>query len=223
MLEGFHCCRTNGSLNKLEVCFMNRYAILAVVVALAGCAGSAAAPTMTTTVPGTIDLSRAFGPNVCDTPMHVDIAPIGGSFKVPTCEGWNGTIHYPRPSSPFHYDWGVRSSVTNNFGVPAPPSGSAIFYMLIINKGMHTPAFTNGGVMDTISNPKLSSSHFYSLMVYNFESDNQCRRPPPSGCPPWFANIGRPAPGKQSITFQSPLNGAVFNFSKAPVWQVIEN
>jgi hypothetical protein len=201
---------------------MTRYAIVAVVV-LAGCAGSAAAPTTTTVVPGTTDLSRALAPNLCDTPMHVDIKPIGGSFKVPECEGWNGTIVYPRPTGPFHFEWSVRSSVTNNFGVPAPPSGSAIFYMLIINKAMHTPTFTNGGVMNTILNPTLSPKHFYSLVVYNFESDNQCRRPPPSGCPPWFANIGRPAPGTHSITFQSPLNGAAFNFSKDPVWQFVQH
>ena len=95
--------------------------------------------------------------------------------------------------------------------------------MLIINEGMHTPAFTNPGVTNTISNPASSENHFYSLMVYNFEADNQCRRPPPSGCPPWFANIGRPARGKHGITFQSPLNGAAFNFSKDPVWQIIQN
>jgi hypothetical protein len=201
---------------------MTRFAVLLVVAALAGCAGFAGAPT-TTTVPGTNNLARSYAPNACDQSMHVDLSPIGGTFKLPPCDGWEGTIGYPRTQFPSHYDWSVTTSVTNNFGVPAPPSGTAIFYMRILNKGPHTPAFVNGERIDIITSPKLLPRHSYSLMVYNFESDNQCRRPPPSGCPPWFAIIGRPAVGRHTIKFASPLNGAALNFSKEPVWQFIQN
>ena len=199
---------------------MSRFATFFVPVVLAGCGGMTATPP--SVAPATYERQRAVEPSVCDKAEHVEIKPVGGSFKVPACSAWGGTITYPRLLTFSHFDWHVRSSVTNDFGAPAPPSGTAVFYMQTSNIGLRTPEFENTGAIDVVSNPELLPKHFYSLVVYNFERDNQCRRPPPSGCPPWFVNIGHPSPGTHRLTFSSPLNGAAFNPSKDVVWQFIQ-
>jgi hypothetical protein len=117
----------------------------------------------------------------------------------------------------------VTSSVINNFGAPPPPSGTALFYMANLPLAEDPPAFCNCGVTDTISSAQLSSSHTYSLYVYNFASDNQgCASLSKGVCPPWVANIGSPAANTHSITFPSPLNGASL-YGLAIVWQFVQN
>jgi hypothetical protein len=76
------------------------------------------------------------------------------------------------------------------------------------------------GAMVTVTSGVLTAGHSYTLMVYNFLYDDQCSDSP---CPPWIANIGSPEPGKHSITFSSPLNGASVYPPFIPVWQFIQN
>jgi hypothetical protein len=163
--------------------------------------------------------------DVCNKGTRVTIVAKGGQFKVPKCAGWSGTIGYPRNDG--WYRWSITSSTRNAFGVPSPPSGTPIFYMQTIDKSRHlksTPSFRNDAATATITSRALTSSHTYTLIVYNFIVDAQCPEPLPSGvCPPWVGNIGSPAPGSNSITFVSPLNGAFFGDFGPPVWQFVQN
>jgi hypothetical protein len=118
---------------------------------------------------------------VCDKGTRLAILPKGGQFKVPKCAGWTGTIGYPRNGG--WYSWSVTSSTSNAFGAPSPPSGTAIFYMQTVNKSRHlkfAPSFFDGSATATITSPKLTSSHTYTLIVYNLIVDAQCPEPPPS-------------------------------------------
>jgi len=107
---------------------------------------------------------------------------------LPTCAGWNGTIGYPaRNGLHERLHWRVTSSISENFGVPPPPSGTAILYVRM-EGGAST--FQDSNDTDTVTSPSLNARHSYSLLVYNFAWDNQCG----SGSPPWAANLGSPSP-----------------------------
>jgi hypothetical protein len=158
----------------------------------------------------------------CNRKVFVTIKAEGGAFRVPPCSAWTGTIAYPSVNARARF--AVTSSVTNSFGAPTPPSGTAVFYLQTRTKrSPGTPAFRDTGVTDTVSGPAFTSGHTYTLIVYNFAEDAQCPSPPPSQvCPPWIANIGSPSPNTNSITFPSPLNGALFG-DEVPVWQFVQD
>jgi len=140
-------------------------------------------------------------------------------FGLPACTGWAGQVGYPSTGGASH--WLVTTSVTNNFGVPAPPSGTAIFY---IETELLRPKLEwilgGSGAMVTVTSPALTASHSYTLMVYNLYTDSQCHNVP---CPPLTINIGSPQPGKHSVTFSSPLNESSVYPLLVPVWQFIQN
>jgi len=184
---------------------------------LAGCAASSGSPPLTAaSLPSTRTQSILMQPDACDKTKSFGTSNRGGSFTLPTCAGWTGTITYPGKTQIHGRRWKVISSVSNNFGVPPPASGTAIFYvsMFILQAG-----FMQSSESDTITSRMLDSSHTYSLMVYNFLFDDQCSNTP---CPPWTTNIGSPAPGQHSITFPSPLSEA--DSQAAPlIWQFTQN
>ncbi len=192
---------------------MTRVLIASAVLALAlaGCAASPGASPLaqvpTHTIASLLPPSRSLGPDSCDKSKTVLIRSKGGTFTIPACAGWSGTFGYPPVSSgPFHFE--LNSSVTNNFGAPPPPSGTAIFYLQMACLGQIAPVFRNTGVTDTITSQKLIPSRSYSLYVYTLEY-------------PYGGLIGSPAPNSDSITFVSPLNGNFF--SSAIVWQFVQN
>ena len=209
---------------------MNRYSILAATL-LVGCAGSAISPSMIApsdaqsgTAPiGTLawTQSRSASPQSCGRRVHLTVRQRGGAFQVPHCGGWSGTINYP--STPIRSIWGVTSSLINNYGVPSPPSGTAIFYMEMDLFHPGGTDFRDDGTTDTVSSSKFTSAHTYTLNVYNFQYNSQC----PSAQCTWTMNIGSPQPGSHSITFGSPLNGATIVSGggppTAPVWQFVQN
>jgi hypothetical protein len=182
-------------------------ATLAFATGCAGVAGvappSSAMPAQSLAHEQSVFAQRPVSPETCDKGARVRIRARGGAFSVPQCAGWNGVIKYPTTGKA---RWLVTSSVTNNFGVPAPPSGTAIFYMqTTLNHPEGPQDFSDTGVSDTVASSQLTSNHTYTLMVYNLPYNDQC----PSGwCGPWILNIGSPEAGKHSITFSSPLNGA---------------
>jgi len=144
----------------------------------------------------------------------------GGAFSMPPCDNWSGTIGYPNGNH--WYLFAVTTSTKNSFGAPPPPSGTAIFYMHTNRvQPRSAPSFGNTGVTDTVTSPQLTSDHTYTLIVYGFQIDSQCSSPPPSGCPPWSANIGSPMPSTNSITFVSPWNSALI--PAATTWQFVQN
>jgi len=214
---------------------MTRILLIVVAVAgLAGCAGSSglgaagAVPLQSQQLalsPGQ-QLARSFAqakPDKCDKTMRVHIKGNGGSFAVPLCSGWSGTIAYPATENPrLRYPSLVTSSVTDTFGVPAPPSGMAVFYMQLHIKNGVSFSDPSPGVTNTITSPSLSSNHSYSLLVYNFWTDPQCGNPS-LGCPPWVANIGSPTQNSHSITFTSPLNDAAVAGGDPIVWQFVQD
>jgi len=112
----------------------------------------------------------------CGVTLRYVIKASGGAFPVPACSGWGGTIGYPNGNH--RYIFGVTGSVTNDFGAPPPPSGTAIFYMHT-NKVQprNPPVFGNTGVTDTVTSSQLMSSHTYTLIVYGFIFDSQCPQP----------------------------------------------
>jgi hypothetical protein len=201
---------------------MVRMSVPVVAAFLTGCAAAASAPPPMTPWQGAAQTdsmkSMPLSPDTCDRGVHVRFLKKGGAFRVPPCAGWKGIINYPgiRVTS----SWLVTSSVTNNFGAPPPPQGTAIFYMETALKRPGDLNFPNGVLTNTVTSSALTSSQTYTLMVYGFFDDNQCRSTP---CPPWVLDIGSPQPGSHSITFSSPLNEAVV-LSNAPlVWQFIQN
>jgi hypothetical protein len=207
---------------------MTRYAALFIVVLLAGCASATNSPATLAGGPqaafapmGSIveAQSRSVAPESCGRKVHFTAHPDGGSFQVPHCAGWSGTIQYP--TQPLKSIWNVMSSETNNFGAPPPPNGTAIFYMRMQLLHPAGALFHNEGVDNTIMSPKLTSAHTYTLNGYNFVYNNQC---PSSRCT-WTLNIGSPQPGSHSITFPSPLNGTEADQgSDVPlIWQFVQN
>jgi hypothetical protein len=200
---------------------MARYLSVFAVIVLAGCAGSTGQPTAN--LPAQTlgqSQSQLTGLDICDKGHRITIHARGGTFYAP-CAGWKGTINYP-PTIRGFYTWNVTSSVTNNFGAPPPQSGTAIFYIQTTDASRNRDTgFRDTGVTDTVNSPRLSSTHSYTLNVYNFLIDNQCGVDP---CPPWTANIGSPQQGTHSITFASPLNGAVFNGGiRNVIWQFVQD
>jgi hypothetical protein len=196
---------------------------IAAVLMLSACTGSG---TSTPTVPTEqitrepASLATATLPEACGRAVRVSAPPRGGAFQVPHCAGWSGTITYP--SQVLRSIWSVTSSVTNDFGVPTPPSGVAIFYMQmhLIHPG--AARFHSDGVDDMVTSPKFTSDHTYTLNVYHFYENDQC---PSSQCT-WTMNIGSPQPGSHSIVFASPLNGATAvsgGIPAAPIWQFVQD
>lgn len=207
---------------------MTRYAVLLAAALLAGCAGSIRsqapiAPTAQSVVPPIQAVahvqSRNVSPATCNRSVGLEFKPQGGAFHVPPCGGWTGTINYPAVG--VRSRWSVTSSVTNNFGVPAPPSGTAIFYMDMFMSHPGAIEIPNGGVRDTVTSSAFTADHTYTLNVYNFAYNDQC---PSSQCT-WTMNIGSPQSGSHSITFVSPLNGAtvIAGTAAGPVWQFVQN
>jgi hypothetical protein len=206
---------------------------IAVIVVLAGCAAgansSSAARTFdaqggaeaTQLTVGADAGNEHAQPTACDVEVHVQVSKHGGAFRVPPCDGWKGLIRYPATAPTQH--WRITSSTTNTFGVPAPPSGTAIFYLRAYTvHPRNIVRFANSDVLDTITSPGLTSSHSYTLIVYRFLCDSQCNC---GSCPPWEMSLGSPQPGSHSITFVSPLNGALVGYGSeaGPVWQFIQN
>jgi hypothetical protein len=195
---------------------------VAVALMLPACTGSG---TSTPTLPveqiagdAASVVVKAASPDACGRRVHFVARPRGGSFQVPHCGGWSGTINFP--STPIRSVWDAVSSVTNNFGAPPPPSGTPLFYMQM---QLHHPggaAFHNDGTNDTVTSSQFSPQHTYALNVYYFAYNDQC---PSTQCT-WSLDIGAPQPGSHSITFNSPLNGAsIFGGSDgAIVWQFTE-
>jgi hypothetical protein len=199
-----------------------RNTALLTIVLVAGCGGYAAPPVGTAGTQVTTAQSRSVVPNACDQQVDVNFDGGGGTFDVPICFGWKGKIAYPPTKGKESYSLTVEASIKRNFGVPAPPSGKAIFYMQMANIGSASHTFEDTGAIDTFHEIVVQSTHKYALWVYNLSTDNQCRKAPPSGCPPWFAIIGSPPLGEHTLTFESPLNGATIGSYSAPVWQLID-
>jgi hypothetical protein len=201
---------------------MPRYTALLAATLLAGCAGSSA-PTQipASSQTGAQALSRTAQFDACDTAAHAMIRAGGGQFALPACAGWKGKIVYP-PTTGTTYRWLATSSTTNSFGAPPPPSGTAIFYMQTARTVNHGSGatFQNTGATDTVTSTAFRPSATYTLIVYGLYTDDQCPSAPPSCCPPWTQNVGA-ASGNHSITFGSPLNGAVVNGDT--VWQFVQN
>jgi hypothetical protein len=204
-----------------------RFAVLIAVVILAGCAGatgaqSTFAPTHAQSiVPPIQALAQAqvrVSSATCDKGVRLLLHSGSDGFRMPRCTGWQGQIRFPVIHDLSR--WTVTTSVTNSFGAPAPPSGKAIFYMQLALRKPAIWDFSNGDVNDTVTSPAFTSSHTYTLMVYNFVDDDQCDDAP---CPPWLLSLGSPHPGSHSLTFSSPLNGAVVSGNGAPTWQFIQD
>ncbi len=204
--------------------------LLTAAFLVAGCAGAAtsmsAAPLVQSAPQSGTVASEGSSPGIhpaspmtCDEGVRVLIHAGNHAFRVPRCAGWKGQIRYSSSRGVSH--WTMTTSITNNFGVPAPPSGEAIFYMQMY---LHNPSDWEGnntGVTDTVTSPLLTDAHTYTLNVYNFIYNNQC---PSSQCT-WTMNIGSPQPGSHTLAFGSPLSGATI-FSGpgfAPVWQFVQN
>src|ERR1700728_3079878 len=105
-------------------------------------------------------------PATCDKGVRLSLRRQAGAFRVPPCGGWKGFIHYPAGAGISR--WTVTSSLTNNFGVPPPQSGTALFYMQTWLRRPSGVRIPSGGVDDTVSSPVLTSDHTYTLNVYNF-------------------------------------------------------
>jgi len=164
-------------------------------------------------------------PGGCDRPMRRAIDKSGGAFAIPPCSGWVATIDYPPTGNGLDYHVGVTSSVTNNFGAPPPSSGTPILYIQMVDRARNSePNFQMTGAQDTVTSPQLLASHWYTLTVYGLANTDQCVNTP---CAPWTMNIGSPNPSTHSITFSSPLNGALFAggaIGGTPiVWQFVQN
>ncbi len=164
--------------------------------------------------------SRTIGPDTCNRGKVELFEKNGGSFPMPACGSWQGVINYPTPMAPFHAM--IRVSTTKNYGVPPPPSGTAIFYIEMVNRAVHSaPAF--GGptnVQDTITSQAFDPSHTYTLIVYNLFYNSQCGSDP--SCPPWIEDLGSPSPSGHSLTFDSPFWDSAWS-TYPMVWQFVED
>jgi hypothetical protein len=145
-----------------------RFIVFLAIAALVGRGGSGAVKSAVAPEKVVQPQPRLVSPDTCDTAVHVTIKKVGGSFRVPPCSRWSGTINYPPTSNQRPYFLSVTSSVTNNFGAPPPPSGTAIFYLQTKNVTAGRSPVFDGGAMDTIASPQLTSAHSYTLIVYNF-------------------------------------------------------
>ena len=217
---------------------MLRLSLSLVAALLVGCAGATSSPgslparqssavgvsDVTTSslgapVPGAL---MGVSPAACDHGKQVLFHPAGGVFRMPPCAGWSGHIGYPYVGIRSH--WHVTTSVTNNFGAPSPPSGTAILYVLTQLTAPKSELVLKGtGASVTVTAPALTADHTYTLIVYNLVFYSQCKSSP---CPPLVINIGSPLQGHHSLTFPSPLNFSGVQNSPpqfAPVWQFIRN
>jgi hypothetical protein len=204
---------------------MTRCLALLAFAALAGCAGaagisSASLMSNAETAAQSIASTDRVVPEACGVGHLINLDDRGGTFRTPECAGWSGTVGYAS------YFVGTRkarlritSSVKNSFGVPKPPSGTALFYMQGFNVHYEVVDFIGyPSVTETISSPELTSSHTYTLIVYNL-----CYSPP---CPLVVIDLGSPQGSNHSITFPSPLETAGFPTKKSGVgvvWQFIQN
>jgi hypothetical protein len=215
-----------------------RLSLSLVAALLVGCTGGAntpgAIPARESSAVGVTNLTASsFGapepwglmgvsPAACDHGKPVLFHPAGGVFRMPPCAGWSGHIGYPYVGIRSH--WVVTTSLTDNFGAPAPPSGTAIFYMatqLRVPKG--ELGMEGSGANVTVAAPTLTADHTYTLIVYNLVFYSQCKSDP---CPPLVVNLGSPQQGHHSLTFASPFNDSVVPSSTppfTPVWQFIRN
>jgi hypothetical protein len=166
------------------------------------------------------DLTRV-SPAACDHGKQVLFHPAGGVFRMPPCAGWSGHIGYPYVG--IRSRWLVTTSITDNFGAPSPPSGTAIFYMATQLKARAELGLEGSGANVTVAAPTLTADHTYTLIVYNLVFYSQCQSNP---CPPLVVNLGSPQQGHHSLTFSSPFNDSAVETNPppfAPVWQFIRN
>jgi hypothetical protein len=217
---------------------MLRLSVSLVAALLVGCAGATSSPgslparqssavgvsDVTTSSSGAPVPGALIGvsPAACDHGKQVLFHPAGGVFRMPACAGWTGHIGYPNVGIRSH--WHVTTSVTDNFGAPTPPGGTAIFYMLTqLTAPKDTLILSGSGANVTVTARTLTADHTYTLAVYNLLFDSQCKSLP---CPPLVVNLGSPKQGHHSLTFPSPFNdSAVENSSPqfSPIWQFIRN
>jgi hypothetical protein len=217
---------------------MLRLSLSLVALLLVGCAGAVNTPgAIPARQSGSVDLAdqaaspvgaleprqlMAVSPAACDHGKQVLFHAAGGVFRMPPCAGWSGHVGYPYVGIRSH--WLVTTSLTDNFGAPTPPSGTAIFYMSAQLKVPKAELILEGnGASVTVAAPMLTADHTYTLIVYNMLSYSKCQSNP---CPPLVVNLGSPQKGHHSLTFPSPFNDSAVASSGpqfSPVWQFIRN
>ncbi len=168
----------------------------------------------------TLSAASSPAPQACDGAARVIMTRRGGTFAIPKA-GWAGKIGYG-PAVKSH--WVVTSSVTNNSGAPAPPSGTPIFYMRVtLNRPGELVVLGSSSVAATVTSRELTAAHTYTVLAYDFVTNSQCPSPPCLS--PWTLNIGSPQSGQHSITFASPLQDASVESGSdgALLWQFVQN
>ena len=104
---------------------MTRYAAFFATALLAGCAASAGsqsalapiAPQSITAPIAVQTQSRSASHASCGRRVHLLAHPRGGSFQVPHCGGWSGTIAYP--TAPSRSIWSVDQQRNRRLQSPA--------------------------------------------------------------------------------------------------------
>jgi len=203
---------------------MNRYFALLCSVLFGGCANGASLPSGTPLSNGPVErqsiASHFVSPELCNENHRSVVKRHTTVWKIPNCAGWSGQITYAafqhlfKPST---CRFLTQSSVTNNFGVPPPPTGTAVFYATVEQDCRDNfGAFGNAAPPSTITGPGITYPHTYTIYLYDFLEDTAC-----SGDPCAF-NIGSPQQGSNTINYPSVTPGLVFGGDPV-IWQFVQN
>ncbi len=152
-------------------------AALAVGIGFAGCAGAMnaasplapAAPYQQSSVVRTAVAPAPQSDVVVgdDSGMKIEkLNAAGGTLYLPAVSGFKGSIMYPSSNAPAGTTATLTDSTTNSFGTPAPPVGTAIYYLQVQVGGQNAITFDAGTVKGKIVSSQLLRSKTYSVYCY---------------------------------------------------------
>lgn len=143
------------------------------------------------------------------------ILPAGGTFTIPPISGFAGVVNYPTNNAPANSTVTFTTCAVDITGfAPAPPAGTPIFY-IYIQLASTAPAiqFNTGSAGGTLTSSAFVASKQYSLFGWVIISS----------APVMFYQFGPVSPTNGTISYSSPVNGALVPVGPLGIIEVVQD
>jgi hypothetical protein len=157
-------------------------------------------------------LGLFFAPTATSTES---INPAGGTFTIPPVSSFAGSVNYPTNNAPANSTATFTTSAVDITGIaPAPPAGTPIFYIYIQLASTATQIqFNTGSAGGTLNAPAFVASKQFSLYGWVIISS----------APVLFYQFGPVSPIGGTISYTSPVNGALVPVGPLAIIEVVQN
>jgi hypothetical protein len=143
------------------------------------------------------------------------INPAGGTFTIPPISGFTGVVNYPTNNAPANSTATFVTSAVDITGIaPAPPSGTPIFYIdILLSSTASAIQFNTGSAGGTLTSNLFVTGKTYTLYGWVIISS----------APVMFYQFGPVAPTSGTISYTSPVNGALVPVGPLGIIEVVQN